>query len=145
MDFLRLAGKASIDLHSNLLSDMRVVNSSMDSCLNSIDCFGRALAIDNAYRHLSSAEQYLMDAQKMQESAPHTDVSDSALKAIEHAKHWIRPYAVSPDNASCRDPPVCVVDPAGQKLSSMQGLEALVGLSFGLSKNRESAIQFLFI
>ena len=81
----------------------------MAKCLNSVDLFGRALAIDNAYRHMTSAEQYLLDAQKMQDTAPHTDVTDSSLNAIDRGKEWLRPYSVSPDNASCRDPPVCVV------------------------------------
>lgn len=91
--------------------DPRVVTSSFSSCLGSVDCFGRALALDNAYRHMTSAEQYLLDAQKMQDSAPHTDVADSSLNAIDRAKHWLRPFAVSPDSASCRDPPVCIVPP----------------------------------
>ena len=120
MDFLRIAGKSSIDLHRTLtLGDgVRVATSSMDSCLSSIDCFGRSLAIDTAYRHMTSAEQYLLDAQKMQDTAPFRPIKEKALDYIDRAKEFLRPYAVSEDNASCRDPPVCVttkslhVDPA---------------------------------
>jgi hypothetical protein len=99
-DLLRVAG----------LESTRLLTSSFGEFMNSIDCFGRSLAVDNAYRHMTSAEQYLLDAQKMQDTAPHTDVADSALRAIDRAKEWLRPYSVSPDNASCRDPPVCVND-----------------------------------
>lgn len=121
MDILRAAGHASTQLQSSLLypESARLASSSLESCLNSIDCFGRSLAIDDAYRHLNSGEQYLLDAQKMQDTAPHTDVAESALRAIDRAKDWIRPYAVAPDSASCRDPPVCVVDTAGKKLSEI--------------------------
>ena len=101
-----------------LLGDMRIATSGFGDFMNSIDCFGRALAVDNAYRHMTSAEQYLLDSQKMQDSAPHTDVSDSALEAIERAKEWLRPYAVSPDNAACREPPVCIV-PDDAKISGI--------------------------
>lgn len=103
----------------------RLLTSGFGEFMNSIDCFGRALAVDNAYRHMTSAEQYLLDAQKMQDSAPHTQVADSALRAIDRAKDWLRPYAVSPDNASCRDPPVCVVNDA-TKTAGMEGMVAWV-------------------
>ena len=110
VDLLRSIGKASFDLHHDILFPRSVVQSGAGSFLTSLDCFGRALALDNAYRHMTSAEQYLLDAQKMQDSAPHTNITDSALRSIDRAKEWLRPYAVSPDNASCRDPPVCVVN-----------------------------------
>jgi hypothetical protein len=124
-DYLRVAGKSSTDLHLSL-AGVRVVGSSMESCLTSIDCFGRALAVDTAYRHLTSAEQYLMDAQKMQDSAPHTDVQEKALNYIDRAKEFLRPYAVSEDNASCRDPPVCVVDEPTKKAQSCMTYDPLI-------------------
>lgn len=121
MDFLRVAGKASLELHHSLImgDGVRVATSSFDSCLSSIDCFGRALAIDTAYRHLVSAEQYLMDAQKMQDSAPHTDIIDKALKYIDRAEDFLENYAVSENNVSDRDPPVCVVPETTSKASSL--------------------------
>jgi hypothetical protein len=110
MDFLRIAGQSSADLHRSLLlgDSTRLATSDLSSCMNSIDCFGRALAVDTAYRHLTSAEQYLLDAQKMQDTAPHTNVTDKALNYIDRAKEFLRPYSVSEDNASCREPPVCI-------------------------------------
>lgn len=125
-DLLRVAG----------IESARLLSSSLGGFMNSIDCFGRALAVDNAYRHMTSAEQYLLDAQKMQDSAPHTDVAESALRAIDRAKDWLRPYAVSPDNASCRDPPVCVVDPAA-KTATMEGL-----VWWGVGDTRKEKISF---
>ena len=122
MDFLRVAGKASLELHHSLIlgDGVRVATSSFDSCLSSIDCFGRALAIDTAYRHLVSAEQYLMDAQKMQDSAPHSvDIIDKALNYIDRAEDFLENYAVSENNASDRDPPICVVPEATTKASSL--------------------------
>ena len=146
--FLRAAGQASNELHSFVLApeSARITTSSAESCLNSVDCFGRSLAIDNAYRHLNSAEQYLLDAQKMQDTAPHTDVAESALRAIDRAKNWIRPFAVAPDTASCRDPPVCVVDAAGKKLGSFESALPLIALP-RFSRNRETppSIKRLFI
>lgn len=138
MDLLRAAGQASNELHAFVLSpeSVRLASSSMDSCLNSVDCFGRSLAIDNAYRHLNSGEQYLLDAQHMQDTAPHTDVAESALRAIDRAKDWIRPYAVAPDSASCREPPVCVVDAAGKKLSGFDSSASLILPYFSLPINK---------
>jgi len=148
MDLLRLAGQASVDVQHSVLFPTLVTQSSMSSFITSIDCFGRALAVDNAYRHLTSAEQYLMDAQKMQDSAPHTDVADYALQAIDTAKDFLRPYAVSPDNASCRDPPVCVVNEAvktkARGFESIEVLSAVVEFTNPVEK-RTKAIKFLFI
>ena len=144
MELLRVAGLASLQLHHQILSpDTPVVTSSMDSCLQSVDCFGRALALDNAYRHMTSAEQYLMDAQKMQDSAPHTDVAESALRSIDRAKEWLRPYTVSPDNASDRTPPVCIVPDAKTAGIASCSVQALVAIDPSLRRN--SAINFLFI
>lgn len=148
MDFLRIAGKSSTELHHTLImgEGVRVATSSLESCMNSIDCFGRALAIDTAYRHLTSAEQYLMDAQKMQDSAPHTDVSDRALHYIDQSKTWLRPYAVSEDNASCRDPPVCIV--AETVKAKTRSLDVDVPTFVNLTEpsgNRKNSINALFI
>jgi hypothetical protein len=89
-----------------------------------------------------------LDANKMQDSAPHTDAGSSALSAIERAKEWLRPYAVSPDTAACRDPPVCkVVPPVGQTTKSQvfDDITSLATTNIPLVRDRRTeAIQFLF-
>jgi hypothetical protein len=143
MDFLRIAGKTSLDLQRTLImgDGVRVVTSDLNSCMNSIDCFGRALAVDTAYRHLTSAEQYLMDSQKMQDSAPHTNVADKALDYIDRAKEFLRPYAVSEDNASCREPPVCVVKDA--KTASAGPMEVMVEVAMRKNSSIKNPSQFI--
>ena len=144
MEYLRVAGLASTQLQHHILSpNTPVVSSSMESCLQTVDCFGRSLALDNAYRHLTSAEQYLMDAQKMQDSAPHTDVAESALRSIDRAKEWLRPYTVAPDNASDREPPICIVPETKAAAIGSCAVQALGWFDPTIRKN--SAINFLFI
>ena len=145
-DFLRIAGRSSAQLqHSLIIGDgVRVATSSMESCLKSVDFFGRSLAIDTAYRHLTSAEQYLLDAQKMQDTAPHTDVSDKALNYIDRAKEFLQPYSVSEDNASCRDPPVCVVDETTQAKGSAMFSDPSFPLEYIIGR-KNKLIKFEFI
>lgn len=120
--------------------NVRLVTSDLSSCMNSIDLFGRALSIDNAYRHMNAAEQYLLDASKMQDSAPHTNAAESAIDDIDHGKDWLRDYAVSPDTATCRDPPVCQTVPrmaAAAKASSMS-IDVVWIARDGLKRNSKS-------
>ena len=125
--------------------DMRLVTSGISDCMNSVDLFGRALSIDNAYRHLTTAEQYLLDANKMQDSAPHTDVGKTSLDAIVRAKEWLRPYAVSPDTASCRDPPVCkVIPPATPKRAGLDDTITTLPFLDSFQSNRKDWKKFLF-
>ena len=125
---------------SNLMltGSTRLVTSDISSCMNSVDLFGRAISIDNAYRHMNAAQQYLLDATKMQDSAPHTNAADAAVKDIDRAKDWLRDYAVSPDTATCRNPPVCQTVPA--KTAEI-GMEMLL---VPLIDRRKSAVDFLF-
>jgi hypothetical protein len=148
----RVLGTESTKLNTFIATggDVRLVTSGCSDCLNSVDLFGRALSIDNAYRHLTTAEQYLLDANKMQDSAPHTDAGSSALNAVVRAKEWLRPYAVSPDTAACRDPPVCkVVPPVGvaAKSASIDQVGVL-GMILKSSERRDKKrewSQFLFL
>jgi hypothetical protein len=107
-----------------MTGSIRLATSDISSCMNSVDLFGRALSIDNAYRHMNAAEQYLMDASNMQDTAPHTNAAKSAIDDVVHAKEWLRDYAVSPDTAICRKPPVCQTVPP--KKAALDSLDLLV-------------------
>ena len=141
----RVLGTESTKLNTFIATggDIRLVTSGCSDCMNSVDLFGRALSIDNAYRHLTTAEQYLLDANKMQDSAPHTDAGTSALKAIDRAKEWLRPHAVSPDTAACRQPPVCKVVPPSAKAASMGDISSTT-LILNLDERRRAWISFFF-
>ena len=85
-DFLRVAGHEAT--HITLKTS---------GFCASIDCLGRAIAIDAAFRQIDLAEKDLMQMDSAQANAPHTNASTESIKAIHIAKEYLRGYAVAPE------------------------------------------------
>jgi hypothetical protein len=78
------------------VSRMTVKMSGVGLCAN-IDCLGRALAADAAWRQIDAAQKDLIDSLKLQASIPHTDAAQVAIKSLNLAKDFLRDYSVSPE------------------------------------------------
>ncbi|KAF4691306.1 hypothetical protein FOZ60_015844 [Perkinsus olseni] len=119
----------------------------IDWIIAHINIYGRALAVDEAFRHLDEAHQYLLDGEKMQGSAPHTDVLKAAIHSTKLAKAWLKPYAVSSELAHCRRIPVCTHEypsrAAALPLALLQGGTALTLLP-NTSGRRTAAYHTMF-
>ncbi|KAF4669597.1 choline dehydrogenase 7 [Perkinsus chesapeaki] len=77
-------------LHHTVVQSGFDVMGVIDWLISHINIYGKALAIDEAFRHLDEAHQYLLDGEKMQGSAPHTDVLKAAIHSTKLAKSWLK-------------------------------------------------------